>query len=185
MKLLVASDLHGSFTAASRLEELMCHYQPQALVLLGDLLYHGPRNPFPDGYNPAKTAESLNGMSKRIIAVRGNCDSEVDQMVLSFELAPKFAWLFAGPFRIMAAHGHLHSLESLPEHTGFSPGDVFLSGHTHIPVAEEQGGLHFWNPGSMSLPKGSFPPSFGLFEDDTFSVLDFSGKLLLRDKLNA
>lgn len=183
MKLLIASDIHGSLAATIKLASLMEKESPDSLVLLGDILYHGPRNPFPGEYNPAKVVDSLNSFSDKIIAVRGNCDSEVDQMVLSFTLAEPSAWIFAEGCRILAAHGHRHNLASIRESADLAEGDAFLSGHTHVPTACLHEGVHMWNPGSLSLPKEGFPPSFGIFENGCFSVISLDGETLMQNSL--
>lgn len=181
MKLLIASDIHGSLSSTLQLFDIVEKEQPDSLVLLGDILYHGPRNPFPGEYNPAKVIDTLNAFSDKIIAVRGNCDSEVDQMVLSFTLAEPSAWIFADGERILAAHGHRHSLASIRSSANLAEGDAFLSGHTHVPTAKVHEGIHLWNPGSLSLPKEGFPPSFGIFEDGRFAVVSLDGETLLQD----
>lgn len=181
MKLLIASDIHGSLAAALRLADIMEKESPDSLVLLGDILYHGPRNPFPGEYDPAKVVDTLNSFSDKIIAVRGNCDSEVDQMVLSFTLAEPSAWIFTEGERILAAHGHRHNLASIRKSANLAEGDAFLSGHTHVPTARLHEGVHMWNPGSLSLPKEDFPPSFGIFEGGRFSVISLDGETLMQD----
>lgn len=180
MKILIASDLHGSLESldfiAKRLESL----KPDHLVLLGDLIYHGPRNPLPASYNTTGVITdmpALAGLGIPVTAVRGNCDSEVDVEQMPFPMPPS-AWIMADGLKIYASHGH--RLPAQPPIPGFEPGTVILRGHTHIPRAETEGGLHFWNPGSLSLPKGGFPPSYGLYEDGVFTVLSKTGKTILR-----
>ncbi len=182
MKLLIASDLHGSLPRTELLLELARTHHPDALVLLGDLLYHGPRNPVPEGYAPREVASLLNDWAPRIIAVRGNCDAEVDTMVLRFPL-PEAAWIFADGLRIWANHGHHHQLpDRFPD---LAPGDVFLCGHTHIPRAETVDGLHIWNVGSTTLPKDGYVASYGLFDAGTLSIRDLDGNEVLRHTLGA
>lgn len=177
MKLLIASDLHGSLPRTEQVLELARAHRPDALVLLGDLLYHGPRNPVPEGYAPREVAGLLNGWAPRIIAVRGNCDADVDTMILRFPL-PEAAWIFADGLRIWASHGQRQQLpDRLPD---LVPGDVFLCGHTHIPRAETVDGLHVWNVGSTTLPKEGYAASYGLFEAGTLSIRDMDGAELLR-----
>ncbi|CAK7056392.1 MAG: Phosphodiesterase YfcE [Desulfovibrio sp.] len=181
MKLLIASDIHGSLAATRRIAALMERENPESLVLLGDILYHGPRNPFPGEYNPAEVVETLNAFKDKIIAVRGNCDSEVDQMVLAFTLAEPTSWIFTEDGRILAAHGHRHSLGAIRESARLAGGDAFLSGHTHVPTARLHEGVHMWNPGSASLPKEGFPPSYAVFEDGRFTVFSLDGERLMQD----
>ena len=183
MKLLIASDLHGACPKAAFLAERMADMRPDYCVLLGDILYHGPRNPLPEGYDPAATADCLNAFASRILAVNGNCDSDVDRMVLRFPLAPRFAWLLAGKTRIMAAHGHLAGLSSETAPDILSPGDVFLSGHTHVPEARCEKGVYIWNPGSLSLPKRDSPPSYATFDGARFQVIGLDGAILMEATL--
>jgi putative phosphoesterase len=163
VKLLICSDIHGSARAAelltARADALGC----EAIVLLGDVLYFGPRNSLPGGHNPARTAEVLNAASDRIIACRGNCDSEVDQMVLKFPLSADYALLYDGARRIFATHGHIYSPERLPS---LAPGDIFLSGHTHIQsLLKTESGVILCNPGSPSLPKAASPAGYAVYDN--------------------
>lgn len=179
MKILIASDLHGSYESLEFLFNAVKSMSPDHLVLLGDLVYHGPRNPLPSAYDTGKMLLDMPMLAELgvpITAVAGNCDSEVDIEQMPFAMPPS-AWLVADGLKIYASHGH-----RLPENgpiRGFQVGNVILRGHTHIPRADSSGGLHFWNPGSLSLPKGGFPASFGLYEDGTFTVLDKNGNCLL------
>lgn len=135
--------------------------KPDQLILLGDLLYHGPRNPLPDGYDPARVAEMLNEVAERIVAVRGNCDSEVDQMMLDFPCLADYTLVLDGSMRLFCTHGHVHAPDSPPH---LPEGTIFLSGHTHVKTDDTRNGIRFVNPGSISLPKdGSH--SFALYED--------------------
>lgn len=178
MKLLVFSDIHGSLPAAKRLLSLVIDRDPAAVILLGDILYHGPRNPLPEGYAPAETAAALTPLAGKIIAVRGNCDSEVDAMVLPFPLASDFAWVMDGGRRIFATHGHTHGPENLPP---LEEGDALLFGHTHVPMARTTpAGIHLCNPGSIAMPKEDHPACYGLFEDGVFSVLTLENELYLQ-----
>ncbi|WP_426448221.1 phosphodiesterase [Siccibacter colletis] len=167
MKLMFASDIHGSLAAT---EAVLTRFEQSGarwLVLVGDLLYHGPRNALPDSYNPAAVAERLNQVASRAIAVRGNCDSEVDQMLLNFPITAAWQQILLGEQRLFLTHGHLYNPDNLPP---LEPGDVFISGHTHIPVAEKRDGLFFFNPGSVSIPKGGFAASYGMLDEGVLSV---------------
>ena len=155
---------------------------PDRIVLLGDLLYHGPRNAPPAGYAPKEVIAVLNGLTERIVAVRGNCDAEVDLMLLPFAVEDS-AVIAADGLRIVAQHGH--HLPSCPPIPGVRPGDVVLSGHTHIPRGETVDGVHFWNPGSTTLPKGGFPASYGVFEAGAFRVFGLDGRFLLEHRPSA
>ncbi|WP_253383157.1 phosphodiesterase [unidentified bacterial endosymbiont] len=168
MKLMFASDIHGSLLATERILALFAESEAQWLVLLGDVLNHGPRNALPEGYNPAQVAETLNQYASRIIAVRGNCDSEVDQMLLHFPLTAPWQQVLLKNCRLFLTHGHLYGPDTLP---ALAAGDVLVYGHTHIPVAEKRGEIYHVNPGSVSIPKGGYPASYGLFDENTFSVI--------------
>lgn len=178
MKLLVFSDIHGSLPAAMRLLELTAEHQPTSILLLGDILYHGPRNPLPEGYAPREVASALAPLARRIIAVKGNCDSEVDAMVLPFPLASDFCWVMDGELRIFVTHGHIHGPETPPP---LEDGDVLLFGHTHVPMARTTAaGISLCNPGSIAMPKEDHPACYGIFEDGVFSVLTRENELYLQ-----
>lgn len=161
MKLLIASDLHGS---AYYTEKLLCaveREQPEKVLLLGDLLYHGPRNDLPRDYAPKRVIEMLNSIREKLLCVRGNCEAEVDQMVLSFPILAEYAVLFVDGRRIYAVHGHKNM--ELP----VSEGDLVLSGHTHIPNISEENGIYYANPGSVSIPKNGSVNGYMILCDDT------------------
>lgn len=143
MKLMFASDIHGSLPATERVLSLFAQSGAQWLVILGDVLNHGPRNALPEGYAPAQVAEKLNQYASRIIAVRGNCDSEVDQMLLDFPITAPWQQVLMENSRLFLTHGHLFSPENLP---ALAAGDVLVYGHTHIPVAEKRGEMYHFNP---------------------------------------
>ena len=178
MRLLIASDIHGSLGQGRLIREKVKDYEVDQILLLGDLLYHGPRNPLPADYAPGELASVLADLGAPLAAIRGNCDADVDQFVLPFHLAES-AWIFDASRRILAIHGHQLEINGGPIP---APDDVaVLSGHTHIPTAEKRGRTHFWNPGSSTLPKESFPPSFAIYQDGRFQVLDFNGRELMSD----
>lgn len=175
MAILVFSDIHGSLPVARQMATLIEQHSPSLIALLGDILYHGPRNPQPHGYEPGAVAHFLTPFAKRIVAVKGNCDSEVDEMVLPFPLSPLFTWIVDNGMRILATHGHKFGPQHLPP---LAPGDVLLSGHTHVPKAETTPeGIHLCNPGSLALPKNGTPPCYGLFKDGLFQVLTAGGSV--------
>lgn len=159
MKLLIASDLHGSGFYAEKLLEAMAQEQPDKVVLLGDLLYHGPRNDLPRDYAPKKVIALLNGVKEKLICVRGNCEAEVDQMVLEFPVLSDFGVLFVDGITMYLIHGHKNM--DLP----VQPGDLILSGHTHVPVLEEKQGIFYGNPGSLSIPKEQSVHGYLIYED--------------------
>lgn len=175
MKLLFASDIHGSLPATERLLAAFKSEQADLLLLLGDLLYHGPRNDLPGGYNPKQVIPLLNSLSKNIIAVRGNCDAEVDQMVLEFPIMSDYTILNRSQLTILATHGHL----PLPPLTC----QVIISGHTHIPLLEKQNGVWHMNPGSVSLPKGAWEPSYGIMEGSTATIKTYENTILFSEEL--
>ncbi len=175
-KIMIASDLHGDAEACRAMLAVYEHSGADELVLLGDLLYHGPRNDLPAGYAPKEVISLLSGMKKPPLCVRGNCDAEVDQMVLPFPIMAEYAILEMGGIKVFATHGHHASPENLP---ALAAGDAFLYGHTHLYRAERnEGGILLLNPGSVSLPKGGNPKTYMLYEDCAFTVYDFAGKAL-------
>lgn len=170
---MIASDIHGSAYWCEKLAEAFAGENPDKLVLLGDLLYHGPRNPLPDGYDPKRVAEILNALSPRVLSVRGNCDAEVDQMMLRFPVLADYALVYAGGKTLFATHGHLYNKESLPP---LAPGDILLNGHFHVPCHESlPGGALYANCGSVALPKDNTPHSFLLFEGGNLIWKDLEG----------
>lgn len=178
MKLMIASDIHGCAPACRRLLDAFTASGAERLILLGDLLYHGPRNDLPNGYDPKAVIAMLSEHANRLFCVRGNCDTEVDQMVLPFPIMAETALLFADGRTWFACHGHRSganpSAGDLPR---LPAGSVVLSGHTHIPVLEQSpDGILLVNPGSPSIPKGGFPPSYALYGDGGFSVVSLDGQ---------
>lgn len=135
MKLFFMSDIHGSAYWLKKALEAFEQEQAKHLVILGDFLYHGPRNPLPEQYDPKEVASLLNGCKERILAVRGNCDSEVDQMLIEFPMMSEYAVLFYEGRRIFATHGHHHHIDNLPT---LSAGDLFIQGHTHVPSRKKE-----------------------------------------------
>ncbi len=164
MKLMIASDIHGSADFCHRLLDAFAAEKASRLIILGDLLYHGPRNDLPDGYGPKTVINMLNGIADRLLAVRGNCDSEVDQMVLNFPILAEYAVLFEKGHLIYLTHGHKNdALAPL-----LKEGDMIISGHTHIPACETRSGYTYLNPGSVSIPKNGTPHSYMILEDGQF-----------------
>ena len=150
MKLLIASDIHGSAYWCRKLMELIDAENPDKVVLLGDLLYHGPRNDLPREYCPKEVIPMLSSMKEKILAVRGNCEAEVDQMVLPFPCMADYAVLEADGLSMYLTHGHLRGPDQLPP---LEQGSVLLSGHTHVKLDEVRSGIRCINPGSVSIPK--------------------------------
>ena len=173
MKILIASDIHGDFECASRLVEAYRASGAEKLVLLGDILYHGPRNDLPAGYAPKKVIELLNPLKNELLCVRGNCDTEVDQMVLDFPVLAEYAWLFLDGLRVFATHGHKFGKDNPPP---LGKGDILLCGHTHIPAAESFGEENLYvNPGSVSIPKNGSDKSYIIYENREFLFCTLDG----------
>lgn len=177
MKLFFASDLHGSLPATQRVIDTFLASKADHLILLGDLINFGPRNPLPEGHNPLAVAELLNQYAESIIAVRGNCDSEVDQMLLSFPIMADYnIVLLPTGQKLFLTHGHVYNADKRPL---LKKGDIIAHGHTHITVAEWQGDQIIFNPGSTTFPrKEGGKPSYGLFDGKRLSVHDFDGNIL-------
>ena len=164
MKLVIASDIHGSAFWCGKLVEVIEAEKPDKILLLGDLLYHGPRNDLPRDYAPKQVIPMLSRYADRILAVRGNCEAEVDQMVLPFPCMADYALLSCDGLTMYLTHGHHHNPDNLPP---LPAGSVFLSGHTHVKLDEDRKGIRCLNPGSVSIPKdGSH--SCMIYENGTF-----------------
>ena len=165
MKWMIASDLHGSAYYCRKMLEAFEREGADRLFLLGDLLYHGPRNDLPREYAPKEVIPLLNGKKEKLLCVRGNCDAEVDQMVLEFPVLADYAVLPVGRRLIYATHGHIYHVKNLPP---LAPGDVLLHGHTHVPAWSEFGQENLYlNPGSVSIPKENSPHSYMTLEENT------------------
>ena len=176
MKLMIASDIHGAAPACRKLLDAFAKSGAERLILLGDLLYHGPRNDLPEGYDPKAVIAMLSEQADRLFCVRGNCDTEVDQMVLPFPILAETALLFVDGRTWFAAHGHRTGANpSAGDLPALPAGSVVLSGHTHIPTLDSTpDGLLLLNPGSTSIPKGGFAPSYALYEDGAFTVVSLA-----------
>ena len=172
MKLMIASDLHGSAYYAGKLLDAFRSEAPEKLLLLGDLLYHGPRNALPRDYDCMAAAALLNGVKDHILAVRGNCDSEVDQMILEFPMHADYALLNWEGLTLYATHGHLWNEDNPPLMTA---GTVLLNGHFHLPAARSHDGWHYINPGSTSIPKDGSTGSYLILENRVFTWKDMDG----------
>ena len=175
MKWLIASDIHGSEYYCKKLMEAFDKEQADRLLLLGDILYHGPRNDLPEGYAPKKVIELLNGHKDSILCVRGNCDTEVDQMVLTFPIMAEYAILTVGNSVIYATHGHLYNEQTPPP---LQKGDILLCGHTHVPACREHETFTYLNPGSVSIPKENSRHGYMTMEKGQFLWKDMEGNVL-------
>ncbi len=175
MKIMFLSDIHGSLKYAKLGINKFEEEKADKLVLLGDLMYHGPRNPLPEEYNPKDVAELLNQYKNKVLAIRGNCDSEVDQMLLEFPIMSDYTEILLNDYKIFATHGHIYDKENMPI---LNKGDVFIHWHFHLPMAEKLGDVYYLNPGSVSLPKDNNKNSYGILENNKFIIKDLEGNTI-------
>ncbi|WP_053956542.1 phosphodiesterase [Inediibacterium massiliense] len=169
MKLFFISDIHGSLYYLKKALEAYEREEADYIVILGDALYHGPRNALPKDYDPKEVAKVLNQYQQKIIAVRGNCDSEVDQMMIDYPMMGEYAIVFYENKKLFLTHGHIYHKNNLPK---LSKGDVLIHGHTHIPVLEKLDDFYLFNPGSISLPKENNPPTYGILKNKKIQIKD-------------
>ena len=170
MKIMFASDIHGSYKYAKLMREKFIEEKAEKLVLLGDLLYHGPRNDLPEEYAPKKVIELLNGMKNDILCVRGNCEAEVDQMVLEFPCMADYAVMYLDGKTLYITHGHTINPDNPPP---MNKGDYLMNGHTHIGAIEDRGEFMYLNPGSVSIPKDG-KHSYMIYEDGEFTIKELN-----------
>ncbi len=176
MKFLIASDLHGSAYYCEKLFEAVKREKADRLILLGDLLYHGPRNNLPKDYDTFACTKMLNEHKDIILAVRGNCDAEVDQMVLEFPIMADQSLIQLKDRQVLVTHGHLFDETKMPAH---NPGDIILHGHTHVQRNEEIDDFYYFNPGSLSIPKEDSVSGYMTLEDECFKWKNIDGDLLM------
>lgn len=169
MKIMIASDIHGSARWCRAMLDAFDREGASRLVLLGDLLYHGPRNDLPDEYAPKQVLALLNARRDKLLCVRGNCDTEVDQMVLTFPILADYAVLPEGDRLIYLTHGHVYGETTPPP---LCAGDMLLCGHTHVPACTAHDAFVYLNPGSVSIPKEGSPHGYITLEDGVFSWKD-------------
>jgi len=181
MKWLIASDIHGSAHYCSKLIEAYKSENADKVLLLGDILYHGPRNDLPSGYNPKAVITMLNEIKDRILCVRGNCDAEVDQMVLEFPIMADYAIIDICGKSIFATHGHIYNEQNLPP---LKHGDILLHGHTHVSICREYENYTYINPGSVSIPKEDTHHGYIILEDSTFIWKDLDRNIIMTKKYN-
>ena len=172
MKLLIASDIHGSVTAVRKVLAAAERHGCKRIVLLGDLYYHGVRNVLPEGYAPAEVAAALNAVKDRLLVVRGNCDSEVDQMVSEFVFNDS-AEILLGEHVILCTHGHVYNGAKLPPFGGY---DILLHGHTHVCGVWERDGVTVINPGSTMIPKQDTPASYCVLDEQSATLYTLDGE---------
>ncbi len=182
MKLLIVSDIHGDAECCSKMLDAFEREGAEKILILGDVLYHGPRNDLPSGYAPKRVIEMLNAISDKIVCVRGNCEAEVDQMVLSFPCMADRAELYDedNGTNICMSHGHIYHPDKLPDMPERS---LFLYGHTHLLSIERRGGVVCLNPGSISIPKGGNPRSYAVYNDGALEIKTLEGEILASDSL--
>ncbi len=174
MKYFVASDIHGSATFCQRMLDAYRREGADRLVLLGDILYHGPRNDLPEGYAPKQVITMLNAVKDELLCVRGNCDTEVDQMVLDFPILADYALLPLGKRTFFVTHGHRYNTDSPPP---MKKGDILLHGHTHVPACTDFDGHLYVNPGSVSIPKEDSWHGYMIIEDDRLVWKDLESEV--------
>ncbi len=167
MKLMFASDIHGAYPACSELLRKFDEEGAEKLFLMGDLLYHGPRNELPVGYKPKEVIRLLNERADKLFCVRGNCDTEVDQMVLNFPILADYSMLFLEGKTVFLSHGHIYGEENPPK---FSDGDILINGHTHVQKIVKKDNFVYINTGSVSLPKEGNEKSYMIYEDGVFTI---------------
>ena len=165
MKFLIASDIHASAYYCDLLLKAIATEKADRVLILGDILYHGPRNDLPECYAPKKVIEMLNPLKDKLLCVRGNCDTEVDQMVLDFPILADYSVIPVGERLIYATHGHNFNENNLPP---ISKGDILLNGHTHVSKCVEHSDFIYMNPGSVSIPKEDTPHSFMTLKEGKF-----------------
>ena len=180
MKLLIISDIHGSSYYANKILEIDKKENPDKIILLGDLYYHGPRNPLTDEYEPMKVAEILNSLKDKVLAVKGNCDAEVDEMISEFSLQENIQMKVNG-YNLFFSHGHKYNIEQLPQ-IGIDV-DIMFYGHFHVNFIEEKNGIIFVNPGSISLPKQNTEHGYAIFNEEEILLKDIEGNIIKRRKL--
>ncbi len=174
MKYFIASDIHGSLKYAQSLFKAFECEQADKILLLGDLLYHGPRNDLPEEYNPKAVIELLNSYKEKIICVRGNCDTEVDQMVLDFPIMADYCILTQGEVVVYATHGHVYGENNPPKLCGK---EILLCGHTHVPKCVQKENFCYMNPGSVSIPKEGSWHGYMIWEGSSFVWKDLEGNI--------
>ena len=174
MKYFVASDIHGSATFCQRMLDAYRKEGADRLILLGDILYHGPRNDLPEGYAPKQVISMLNDVKNELFCVRGNCDTEVDQMVLDFPILADYAIIPLGKRTVFVTHGHRYNTDSPPP---MKQGDILLHGHTHVPACTEFNGCLYANPGSVSIPKEDSWHGYMIIEENRLVWKDLESEV--------
>jgi putative phosphoesterase len=179
MKYLIVSDIHGSLPPLQQVLNYFERMEMDILIILGDILNYGPRNGIPEGLNPIGIAERLNAMSSKIIAIRGNCDSEVDQMLLHFPIMADYTFIVDNGVRIFLTHGHVYNEQNLPN----IPCDALIYGHTHRQKLEMNNRTVVCNTGSITFPKDGNPPTFATYSDGTLRMHHINGSIIKEIKI--
>ena len=182
MKLLISSDIHGDAICCQAMLDAFERENAEKILILGDILYHGPRNDLPEGYAPKKVIEMLNACADKLICVRGNCEAEVDQMVLNFPVMSDTASVYDSStgIALYMSHGHKYSPDNLPP---IPQGSLFLYGHTHVLSIEVKDGITCINPGSVSLPKNNNPKTYATYERGHVEIKTLDGKKIKEIRL--
>ena len=180
MKLMFASDIHGSAYYCEKMLEAFKNEKAERLILLGDILYHGPRNDLPKGYDPKAVIKMLNENKADLICIRGNCDCDVDQMVLEFPIMAENMIIYAGERMCWLSHGHVIN----PQNNMLKKGDILINGHTHVPALDMSGDVGYLNPGSVSIPKNGSKNGYMIFENNEFVLKSLDGEVVDRVKLS-
>ena len=180
MKLMIASDIHGSAYYCRKMIEAYKNEKAEKLLILGDILYHGPRNDLPCEYAPKEVIGMLNPMADELLCVRGNCDTEVDQMVLDFPVLAEYAFFYVNGRTVFATHGHNFNPANPPK---IKKGDILLNGHTHVPAFEETEKFIYVNPGSVSIPKENSEHGYIILEDNTLTWKNLDGKIWMEKEI--
>ena len=176
MRIFVYSDIHGSAYYAEKIYDIIRKNKFDKICILGDVLYHGPRNPLPEGHNPMKVVELVNKYKDITLGVRGNCDAEIDRVLCEFPMSNDYEeFCLRDGRKVFMTHGHIQKPDF---HKPLEKGTIFLYGHYHVPKAEVDHGIYLCNPGSISLPKENNPNSYGILTEEGFTVYDFDGKVL-------
>lgn len=173
MKILIISDIHGSSYYAEKIKEIDEREKPDQIILLGDLYYHGPRNDLTQEYNPMKVAGILNDFTEKLRTVRGNCDAEVDEMISDFKFEQHIEMQVNGK-NVFFTHGHVYNIENVPD----KDIDIMFYGHYHTGSIEEENGIIFANPGSISLPKNNTEHSYIIFDEDKITLKNVAGEII-------
>ncbi|MCX4362859.1 MAG: phosphodiesterase [Clostridia bacterium] len=178
MKIVIASDLHGSSYYAEKVKDIFAKEQGDLLVLLGDIYNPGPRNPISKDYAPMVVAQTLNSLKDRLLVIKGNCDSEVDTLISEFDFS-EFSQIFADGLKVTLTHGHKFNKDNMPANAG----DVMCYGHFHTGFITQVGSVIVANAGSVSLPKDNSARSYLTIQNNVIALKDIDGNILDSKKI--